>query len=231
MCSAKSSKVIEALSLVKPSEPCRLVVLISGNGTNFQAIINACAASTLPAKVTAVISNEPAAYGLQRARDASIPTHVIDHRDFGRRTDFDERLKGLIDTLEPGLVILAGFMRILGLDLTEHFLGRMMNIHPSLLPDYPGLDTHARVLADGVNEHGATVHFVTPKLDAGPIILQSRIPVQADDTPSTLAERVHQCEYEIYPRAIAWFATGRLHLEASIAYLDGAPIKAGASPD
>ena len=117
-------------------------------------------------------------------------------------------------------------MRILGFDLTEHFLGRMMNIHPSLLPDYPGLNTHARVLADGVNEHGASVHFVTPELDAGPIILQSRISVQPDDTPSTLAERVHQCEYEIYPRAIAWFAMGRLHLEASIAYLDGAPIKA-----
>ena len=226
MCLVKSSKAIEVLSLVKLPEPCRLVVLISGNGTNLQAIIDACAARKLPAKVTAVISNEPTAYGLQRARDASISTHVIDHRDFDRRSDFDEKLKGLIDTLEPDLVVLAGFMRILGLDLTEHFLGRMLNIHPSLLPDYPGLNTHARVLADGVNEHGASVHFVTPKLDAGPIILQSRIPVQADDTPSTLAKRVHQCEYEIYPRAIAWFATGRLHLEASIAYLDGAPIKA-----
>ena len=213
-------------SLVKPSELCRLVVLISGNGTNLQAIIDACATQEMPAKVVAVISNEPTAYGLQRARDAGISTHVINHRDFDRRTDFDERLKGLIDALEPGLVVLAGFMRILGFDLTEHFLGRMMNIHPSLLPDYPGLNTHARVLADGVNEHGASVHFVTPELDAGPIILQSRISVQADDTPSTLAERVHQCEYQIYPRAIAWFAMERLHLEASIAYLDGAPIKA-----
>ena len=220
----KSSKAIEALSLVKPPEACQLVVLISGNGTNLQAIIDACAARTLPAKVTAVISNEPTAYGLQRARDAGISTHVIDHRDFDRRPDFDEKLKGLIDTLEPGLVVLAGFMRILGFDLTEHFLGRMMNIHPSLLPDYPGLNTHARVLADGVNEHGASVHFVTPELDAGPIVLQSRILVQADDTPSTLAERVHQCEYEIYPRAIAWFATGRLRLEANIAYLDCTPI-------
>ena len=183
-------------SLVKPSELCRLVVLISGNGTNLQAIIDACATQEMPAKVAAVISNEPAAYGLQRARDAGISTHVINHRDFDRRTDFDERLKGLIDALEPGLVVLAGFMRILGFDLTEHFLGRMMNIHPSLLPDYPGLNTHARVLADGVNEHGASVHFVTPELDAGPIILQSRISVQADDTPSTQAERVHQCEYQ-----------------------------------
>jgi phosphoribosylglycinamide formyltransferase-1 len=222
---AKSSRAIEALSLVKPSEPCQLVVLISGNGTNLQAIIDACATQIFPAKVTAVISNEPAAYGLQRACKAGIPTHVIDHRDFGSRTDFDERLKDLIDTLEPSLVVLAGFMRILGLDLTEHFLGRMMNIHPSLLPDYPGLNTHARVLADGVIEHGASVHFVTPELDAGPIILRSRIPVHADDTPSTLADRVHQCEYEIYPRAIAWFATGRLHLEANIAYLDDVPIK------
>jgi len=226
LCSVKSSKAIEALSLVKLSEPCQLVVLISGNGTNLQAIIDACAARTFPAKVAAVISNEPAAYGLQRARDAGISTHVIDHRKFDRRTEFDGRLKNLIDTLEPGLVVLAGFMRILGFDLTEHFLGRMMNIHPSLLPDYPGLNTHARVLADGMNEHGASVHFVTSELDAGPIILQKRIPVQPNDTPSTLAERVHQCEYEIYPRAIAWFATGRLHLKTSIAYLDGAPIKA-----
>jgi len=223
--SAKSSKAVGALSLVKRSEPCRLVVLISGNGTNLQAIIDACTTRKLPAKVAAVISNEPAAYGLQRARDARIPTHVIDHRDFDRRTHFDERLKGLIDALEPGLVVLAGFMRVLGFDLTKHFLGRMINIHPSLLPNYPGLNTHARALADGVNEHGASVHFVIPQLDAGPIILQSRIPVQADDTPTTLAERVHQCEYAIYPRAIAWFATGRLHLEANVAYLDGAPIK------
>ena len=225
MRSAKSSKAVGALSLVKRSEPCQLVVLISGNGTNLQAIIDACTTRKLPAKVAAVISNEPAAYGLQRARDARIPTHVIDHRDFDRRTDFDERLKGLIDALEPGLVVLAGFMRVLGFDLTKHFLGRMINIHPSLLPNYPGLNTHARALADGVNEHGASVHFVIPQLDAGPIILQSRIPVQADDTPSTLAERVHQCEYDIYPRAIAWFAAGRLHLEANVAYLDGAPIK------
>jgi len=224
--SVKSSKVIEALSLINPPVPCQLVVLISGNGTNLQAIIDACAARTLPAKVTAVISNEPTAYGLERARDAGIPTHIIDHHEFDKRPDFDEMLKRLIDTLEPDLVVLAGFMRILGFDLTEHFLGRMMNIHPSLLPDYPGLNTHSRALADGVNEHGASVHFVTPELDAGPIILQSRIPVQADDTPSTLAERVHQCEHQIYPHAITWFATGRLHLEANIAYLDGTPIKA-----
>ena len=221
----KLSKAIEALSLGEQSKPCQLVVLISGNGTNLQAIIDACTASSFPAKVVSVISNEPAAYGLQRARDAGIPTRVIDHRNFGRRTDFDERLKDLIDTFDPGLVILAGFMRILGFDLTKHFLGRMINIHPSLLPDYPGLNTHARVLADGVNEHGASVHFVTPEIDAGPIILQSRIPVRADDAPSTLAERVHQCEYKIYPRAISWFATGRLRLEKSIAYLDGTPIK------
>jgi phosphoribosylglycinamide formyltransferase-1 len=139
--------------------------------------------------------------------------------------DFDTKLKGLIDALEPDLVILAGFMRILGDDFTEHFLGRMMNIHPSLLPDYPGLNTHERVLSDGVNEHGATVHFVTPKLDAGPIILQSRIPVQTNDTPHILAERVHKCEYEIYLRAITWFATGRLFLKEGLAYLDCTPIE------
>jgi phosphoribosylglycinamide formyltransferase-1 len=226
-----SPQATEVSSLTKVPELCRLVVLISGNGTNLQTIIDACATQKLPAKVAAVISNEPAAYGLQRARDAGIFTDVIDHRDFNRRADFDERLKDLIDTLEPDLVVLAGFMRILGFDLTAHFLGRIINIHPSILPDYPGLNTHARVLADGVTEHGASVHFVTPDLDSGPIILQSRIAVQANDTPSTLAERVHQCEYQIYPRAIDWFATGRLRLKASIAYLDGVPIKAYASLD
>lgn len=212
--------------MIKASELCRLVVLISGNGTNLQAIIDACAARTLPAKVAAVISSEPTAYGLQRARDVGIPSHIIDHRDFDARSDFDNKLEGLIDILEPGLVILAGFMRILGNNLTEHFLGRMMNIHPSLLPDYPGLNTHARVLADGMNEHGATVHFVTSDLDAGPMILQSRFPVQPNDTLPDLTRQVHQCEYEIYPRAIGWFATGRLHLQENVAYLDGVPIKA-----
>lgn len=220
----KSLKAVRALSLVKRSEPCRLVVLISGKGTNLQAIIDACATRKLPAKVVTVISNEPTAYGLQRAKAVNIPTLVVDHRDFDRRTDFDEKLKGLIDALEPGLVVLAGFMRILGFRLTKHFLGRMINIHPSLLPNYPGLNTHARVLAGGETEHGASVHFVTPQLDGGPIILQRRIPIQADDTPASLAKRVHQCEYDIYPQAIAWFATGRLHLEASVAYLDGTPI-------
>ena len=210
--------------MAKASIGCRLVVLISGNGTNLQAIINACAAKTIHANVVGVISNEPDAYGLTRAREVEIPTYVINHRSFNSRREFELTLKQTIDSMDPDLVILAGFMRILGSDLIEYYWGRMLNIHPSLLPNYPGLNTHARVLNDGVKEHGATVHFVTPKLDAGPIILQKRVPVERADTAHTLAERVHQGEYEIYPQAISWFATGRLKLIEDAVYLDGDQI-------
>ena len=146
--------------MAKASIGCRLVVLISGNGTNLQAIINACAAKTIHANVVGVISNEPDAYGLTRAREVEIPTYVINHRSFNSRREFELTLKQTIDSMDPNLVILAGFMRILGSDLIEYYWGRMLNIHPSLLPNYPGLNTHARVLNDGVKEHGATVHFV-----------------------------------------------------------------------
>ena len=206
--------------MAKVSIGCRLVVLISGNGNNLQAIINACTTKTIRANVVGVISNEPDAYGLTRAREIEIPTYVINHRSFNSRREFELTLKQTIDSMDPNLVILAGFMRILGSDLIEYYLGRMLNIHPSLLPNYPGLNTHARVLNDGVKEHGATVHFVTPKLDAGPIILQKRIRVEQADTVDTLAERVHQGEYEIYPRAISWFAAGRLKLVGDSVYLD-----------
>ena len=210
--------------MAKVSIGCRLVVLISGNGNNLQAIINACTTKTIRANVVGVISNEPDAYGLTRAREIGIPTYVINHRSFNSRREFELTLKQTIDSMDPNLVILAGFMRILGSDLIEYYLGRMLNIHPSLLPNYPGLNTHARVLNDGVKEHGSTVHFVTPKLDAGPIILQNRIPVEQADTVDTLAERVHQGEYEIYPRAISWFAAGRLKLVGNAVYLDGNQI-------
>ncbi len=208
----------------KSEQPCRLVVLISGNGTNLQAIIDSCEKKKSPAKIVGVICNEPTANGLIRAKNANIPTSVIDHRNFQKRSSFDDQLKDLIDGYDPNLVALAGFMRILGPRLTKYFLGKIINIHPSLLPCYPGLNTHARALADGVSEHGATVHFVTPELDSGPIILQCRIQVHATDTPDTLAQRVHQCEYKIYPRAITWFATGRLQLKQDQAHLDDEPI-------
>ena len=210
--------------MVRSSSWCRLVVLISGNGTNLQAIIDACLSRTIQATVVGVISNEPDAYGLIRARNKGIPTCVIDHRIFDGRKNFDTELEKTIDRFGPDLIILAGFMRILGSKIVEHYVGRMLNIHPSLLPSYPGLDTHARALSDGAREHGATVHFVTPELDAGPIILQKRIRVEIGDTEQTLAERVHQGEYEIYPQAIKWFAEGRLTLDKSRVYLDGSQI-------
>ena len=209
--------------MVRPS-CCRLVILISGNGANLQAIVDACVSNTIQAAVVGAISNEPNAYGLVRAQKEGIPTYIIDHRKFNSRREFDVELEKQIDALDPDLIILAGFMRILGSEIIEHYLGRMLNIHPSLLPKYPGLDTHARALRDGARVHGATVHFVTPELDAGPIILQKQIQVEIGDTEQTLADRVHQTEYEIYPQAIKWFAEGRLTLGKNGAYLDGSQI-------
>ncbi len=199
-----------------------VVVLISGSGTNLQAIIDGARAGTLPIEVRAVISNEPNAYGLVRAREAHIATHVLDHRDFSSRSDYDRALKHLIDRFDPGLVVLAGFMRILGQELVEHYAGRLMNIHPSLLPRYKGLHTHERALADGEKHHGATVHFVTVGVDEGPIIVQGAVAVRPDDTPASLQERVHRQEHRIYPLAIRWFAEGRLSVSDGKVMLDGA---------
>ena len=172
-----------------PQQPLPLVVLISGGGTNLQAIIDAAVAD-LPVDIRAVISNEADAFGLERARGAGIETRVLDHRAFPDREAYDAALAELIDEYEPGLVVLAGFMRILTPAFVRHYHGRMFNIHPSLLPRYRGLDTHARVLAAGDREHGATVHFVTEELDGGPLIIQARVPVLANDDPQTLARRV-----------------------------------------
>lgn len=199
-----------------------VVVLISGSGTNLQAIIDDARAGTLPIEVRAVISNEPNAYGLERAREAHIATRVLDHRDFSTRSDYDRALERLIDRFDPGLVVLAGFMRILGQELVEHYAGRMMNIHPSLLPRYKGLHTHERALADGAKHHGATVHFVTAGVDEGPIIVQGAVAVRPDDTPASLQERVHRQEHRIYPLAIRWFAEGRLSVSDGKVMLDGA---------
>ncbi len=203
---------------------CRLIVLISGNGTNLQAIIDACDSGMLQARVVAVISNEASAAGLIRASKHGISTHVIDHRTFKTRSDFDSNLMRLIDSINPDLIVMAGFMRILGPKIVGYFLGRIINIHPSLLPDYPGLNTHTRVLSDNAKEHGATVHFVTARLDAGPIILQKSVAVQSNDTADTLATKVRNCEHEIYPEAISWFAQKRLALIRDKAYLDGNPL-------
>jgi phosphoribosylglycinamide formyltransferase-1 len=186
-----------------------IVVLISGSGSNLQSIIDA-SHNDLPVEIRAVISNRADAYGLTRAEQAGIPTAVLDHRDHPDRASYDTALRKLIDGYAPQLLVLAGFMRILSDDFVRHYEGRMMNIHPSLLPKYRGLNTHARAIEAGDSEAGCTVHFVTPELDAGPTIIQARVPVLVDDTPETLAARVLEQEHRIYPEAIRRFAEGEL---------------------
>jgi phosphoribosylglycinamide formyltransferase-1 len=200
-----------------------IVVLISGRGSNLQSIIDKALDGSLPVEVRAVISNEPDAFGLDRARRAGIATRVLNHRDFKSREDFDDALMALVDGFEPGLVVLAGFMRILTPGFVTHYAGRLMNIHPSLLPLFPGLDTHQRAIDAGVKEHGVSVHFVTPSLDGGPIIIQARVPVRKDDDAETLAARVLEQEHVVYPKAIGWFAEGRLSIDGDSVRLDGQP--------
>lgn len=192
------------------SPKARLCVLISGSGSNLQAIMDACRGHNLDAEVAQVISNRADAYGLIRAQQAQIPTQVLDHRIFADRPSFDAALADLIDQSQPNFVILAGFMRILTTGFVEHFLGRLINIHPSLLPKYPGLDTHARALASGDKEHGATVHFVTPTVDAGPPIVQGILNVLPDDSVDTLKARIHQLEHVIYPYALDQLIEGHV---------------------
>lgn len=200
----------------------RLVALISGRGSNLQAIIDV-AKQDYPARVVAVISNRPGAQGLAHARAAGIPAYTLDHRSFAGRTAFESELTRLIDRHDPGLVVLAGFMRLLGAQFVEHYAGRLMNIHPSLLPRYPGLNTHERVLAAGDTKHGATVHFVTPELDGGPVIIQGEVSVRANEDADSLAARVLREEHRIYPQAIRWFAERRLSLRDGRVLLDGKP--------
>lgn len=187
-----------------------IVVLISGGGSNLQSIIDA-AADDLPVEIRAVISNRPDAYGLTRAREAGIDTAVLEYANFADRESYDQALQELIDSYSPELVVLAGFMRILSDDFVRHYEGRMLNIHPSLLPKYRGLHTHARALEAGDKVAGCTVHYVTAELDAGPIIMQARVPVLDDDTPETLAARVLEQEHKIYPQAIRQFAEQKLN--------------------
>lgn len=183
-----------------------IVVLISGSGSNLQSIIDA----DLPVEIRAVISNRADAYGLTRAEQAGIPTAVLDHKAFPDRESYDAALQALIDGYGPKLLVLAGFMRILSDGFVRHYEGRMMNIHPSLLPKYRGLNTHARAIDAGDTEAGCTVHFVTPELDAGPPIIQARVPVLKGDTPESLAARVLEQEHRIYPEAIRKFAEGEI---------------------
>jgi phosphoribosylglycinamide formyltransferase-1 len=190
--------------------PLRLVVLISGNGSNLQAIIDDIANNNLPAQIVAVISNKADAYGLERAKKANIEQRVLSYSDFSDRNQYDLALKELIDKFQPDLIILAGFMRILSNEFVEHYSQKMMNIHPSLLPKYKGLNTHQRVLDAGDKEHGCSVHFVTPELDDGPVILQAKVEVKDNDTAEMLAARVHEQEHIIYPKAIQLFAEEKI---------------------
>ncbi len=203
------------------SARCRLVVLISGSGSNLQALIDRCHDGSLPAQVVAVVSNRADAFGLERAARAGIATEVLSHRDFASREAFDRELQLLVDEHRPDLVVLAGFMRILTAGFVEHYRGRLLNIHPSLLPNYPGLDTHRRAIEAGDAEAGATVHFVTGELDGGPPVLQAAVPIGPGDTPEMLAQRVLTVEHRIYPQVVAWFARGRLELRNDGAWLDG----------
>ena len=190
----------------------RIVVLISGRGSNMEAIVERCAAEGWRATIAAVISNRPAAPGLAFAAARGIAAEVVDHKHFATREAFDAELAAAIDRHAPDLVVLAGFMRILTDGFVQRYEGRMLNVHPSLLPAFPGLDTHARALAAGCKVAGATVHFVTPTLDFGPIVAQAVVPVLPDDDAQRLAQRVLVGEHELYPRAVRWFVEGKLEL-------------------
>jgi len=201
-----------------------IVVLISGSGTNLQAFIDAVDNGSLNANIAAVISNKPDVKGLERAALANIPAEVIEHTKFDSREAFDSALADRIDHYQPDLIILAGFMRILTADFVNRHWGKILNIHPSLLPKYPGLNTHQRAIDAGDAEAGTTVHFITPELDGGPTIVQAKVPVMADDTAENLAARVLIQEHKIYPMAAEWYCQGRLTLTNSGVLLDGSPL-------
>ena len=190
-----------------------IVILISGRGSNMEALIAARDGGNLPVNIAAVISNRPDAAGLETAARAGIATHYIDHKGFAGREAFDAALAECIDGFAPDLVVLAGFMRILTPGFVRHYDGRLLNIHPSLLPSFPGLHTHQRALEEGVRIHGCTVHFVTAELDHGPVVIQAAVPVLDGDTEATLSARVLRQEHQVYPQAVRWFAEGRLRLE------------------
>lgn len=204
----------------------RIVVLISGSGSNLQAIIDRIDAGGINGRVAAVISNREDAFGLTRAARAGIETQVLNHKTFADRLAFDLALQESIDSYNPHLVVLAGFMRILTPEFVRHYAGRLFNIHPSLLPKYKGLHTHQRALEAGDAEHGCTVHFVTEELDGGPLIVQAPIPVHPDESADQLQQRVHRMEHQIYPLAVEWFCADRLRLGDGQVLLDGNPLPA-----
>jgi phosphoribosylglycinamide formyltransferase-1 len=212
--------------MTAPTPLLRVVVLVSGRGSNLKAIAARADAGELPIRIEAVISDRADAGALEWARDRGIPAAVLSPRDFADREAYGRALGDLVEGYAPQLVVLAGFMRILSDEFVLRFSGRMLNIHPSLLPRYPGLHTHRRALEAGDAEHGASVHFVTPELDGGPVVLQARVPVLPGDDEDTLAARVLREEHVIYPRCVGWFAAGRLALRDGTVWLDGRPLDA-----
>ncbi|AWB57479.1 MULTISPECIES: phosphoribosylglycinamide formyltransferase [unclassified Colwellia] len=211
----------------------RIVVLISGGGTNLQAIIDASKHDNYSGDIVAVVSNKADVYGLTRAQDADIPTSVLSHKDFDSREDYDSALITEINHYQPDLIVLAGFMRILTPKFVQKFQGRLINIHPSLLPKYQGLHTHQRAIDAGDKEHGVSVHYVTEELDGGPVILQAKVPVFPEDTADDLAQRVHQQEHRIYPMVVNWCCTKRVTMVEEQALFDGVilPVSGYASEE
>ena len=205
----------------EPEKKPRIVILISGSGSNMLAIAEAVKSGDIDAEVAAVISNRPEVAGLQKARDRDIPCVGLDHKEYQSREHFDVALMRKIDEYEPDVLVLAGFMRILTPDFVRRYEGRMLNIHPSLLPKYQGLNTHQRAIDAGDSEHGVTVHFVTEVLDDGPNVIQAAVTINADDDATNLQKRVQQQEHIIYPIAVKWFVSGRLVMKDNKALLDG----------
>jgi phosphoribosylglycinamide formyltransferase-1 len=205
----------------------KLVILISGRGSNMEAIVRSLRAESWPARIAAVISNTDKAAGLVTAKNAGITTQVVSWGEFSSRQLYDATLMKAIDRYEPDLVVLAGFMRILTTEFVRHYEGRIINIHPSLLPVFTGLHTHQRAIETGVRLHGATVHFVTSELDAGPIIAQAAVPVLPDDTEESLGARVLEQEHRLYPRVVRWFVEGKIRLEDGRVVLDAAINRPG----
>ncbi len=204
----------------EPAEPARIVVLISGSGSNMQAIAESCIKKEMDGEIVAVISNRPAVAGLDRAEKLGIATDIVDHTEFASREEFDVNLIRAIDEHSPDIIILAGFMRILTPDFVRRYKGKLVNIHPSLLPKYKGLNTHKRALEAGDKKHGVTVHFVSEDLDGGPNIIQAVVPVLDDDNAQTLQVRVQAQEHIIFPIAVKWFIEGRLSMIKGDAYFD-----------
>ncbi|WP_127555130.1 phosphoribosylglycinamide formyltransferase [Saccharospirillum alexandrii] len=205
----------------------RIVVLISGGGSNLQSLLDQCQTGSLDADIVAVISNRPDAFGLSRARQAGVKALTLDHTGYANRAAFDAALAELIEAQQPDLIVLAGFMRILTDDFVRRFPGKMINIHPSLLPRYPGLNTHQRALDAGDSQAGATVHFVTAELDGGPPIAQVEVPISDQDDAESLARKVLAQEHRLYPTVVDWFVKGRLRLDANQVLLDDQPLPKG----